>query len=66
MGLYLLRDSENLLSLKRFSKQNIIRLGMETYVLKKENLMKSMDFFNLCAMGTMHYGLSEPRQYPAE
>ena len=39
---------------------------METYVLKKENLMKSMDFFNLCAMGTMHYGLSEPRQYPAE
>ena len=39
---------------------------METYVLKKENLMKSMYFFNLCAMGTMHYGLSEPHQYLVE
>ena len=37
MGLYLLRDSKNLMGLKRFSKQKIIRLGMETHVLKKEN-----------------------------
>ena len=37
MGLYLLIDSKILLGLKKFSKQKIIRLGMEAHVLKKEN-----------------------------
>ncbi|KAK9269484.1 hypothetical protein L1049_001259 [Liquidambar formosana] len=42
IGLVLLRDSENLLSLKRFSKQKIKRLGKEALVLREKNLMKSM------------------------
>lgn len=42
IGLVLLRDSENLLSLKRFSKQKIKRLGKEAQVLKEKNLMMSM------------------------
>lgn len=42
IGIVFLRDSENLLSLKRFSKQKIKRLGKEAQVLKEKNLMKSM------------------------
>ncbi|XP_059634930.1 protein phosphatase 2C and cyclic nucleotide-binding/kinase domain-containing protein [Cornus florida] len=42
VGLVLLRDSENFLSLKRFSKQNIKRLGKEAQVLKEKKLMKSL------------------------
>uniref|UniRef100_A0A5B7CCN5 protein-serine/threonine phosphatase n=1 Tax=Davidia involucrata TaxID=16924 RepID=A0A5B7CCN5_DAVIN len=42
IGLVLLRDSGNLLSLKRFSKQKIKRLGKEAQVLKEKNLMKSI------------------------
>ncbi|XP_022856871.1 protein phosphatase 2C and cyclic nucleotide-binding/kinase domain-containing protein-like [Olea europaea var. sylvestris] len=40
IGLVLLRDSDNLLSLKRFSKQKIKNLGKEARVLKEKNLMK--------------------------
>ncbi|KAL2534238.1 Protein phosphatase 2C and cyclic nucleotide-binding/kinase domain-containing protein [Abeliophyllum distichum] len=40
IGLVLLRDSDNLLSLKRFSKQKIKKLGKEAQVLKEKNLMK--------------------------
>ncbi|KAF2283025.1 hypothetical protein GH714_043392 [Hevea brasiliensis] len=43
IGLVLLKDSENLLSLKRFSKQKIKRLGKEAQVLKEKNLIKSMN-----------------------
>ncbi|XP_020536383.1 protein phosphatase 2C and cyclic nucleotide-binding/kinase domain-containing protein isoform X2 [Jatropha curcas] len=42
IGLVLLKDSENLLSLKRFSKQKIKRLGKEAQVLKEKNLVKSI------------------------
>ncbi|XP_028082115.1 protein phosphatase 2C and cyclic nucleotide-binding/kinase domain-containing protein-like isoform X2 [Camellia sinensis] len=42
IGLVLLRDSENLLSLKRFSKQKIRSLGNEALVLREKNLMKSV------------------------
>ncbi|KAL5768782.1 hypothetical protein ACOSP7_015327 [Xanthoceras sorbifolium] len=42
IGLVLLRDSENLLSLKRFSKQKVKRLGKEFQVLKEKDLMKSI------------------------
>ncbi|KAG6723609.1 hypothetical protein I3843_03G210700 [Carya illinoinensis] len=42
IGLVLLRDSENLLSLKRFSKQKVKGLGNEAQVLKEKNLMKSL------------------------
>jgi hypothetical protein len=34
--------SENLLSLKRFSKQKVKGLGKEAQVLKEKNLMKSL------------------------
>ncbi|CAL5360529.1 unnamed protein product [Camellia sinensis] len=37
-----LEDSENLLSLKRFSKQKIRSLGNEALVLREKNLMKSV------------------------
>ncbi|KAL4194085.1 hypothetical protein AMTRI_Chr05g66950 [Amborella trichopoda] len=36
------KGSENLLSLKRFSKQRIRRLGREAQVLKEKDLMKSL------------------------
>ncbi|GFS41212.1 protein phosphatase 2C and cyclic nucleotide-binding/kinase domain-containing protein [Actinidia rufa] len=42
IGLVLLRDSEYLLSLKRFSKNKIRSLGKEAMVLKEKNLMKSV------------------------
>ncbi|XP_044464184.1 protein phosphatase 2C and cyclic nucleotide-binding/kinase domain-containing protein-like [Mangifera indica] len=42
IGLVLLRDSDNLLSLKRFSKQKVKRLGKEAQVLKERNLMKNI------------------------
>lgn len=42
IGLVILKDSENLFSLKRFSKQKIKRLGKESQVLKEKNLMKSI------------------------
>lgn len=42
IGLVLVRNSENLLSLKRFSKQKVKRLGKEAQVLKEKNLMKSI------------------------
>ncbi|MBA0747504.1 hypothetical protein Gogos_004415 [Gossypium gossypioides] len=42
IGLVLLRDTENMLSLKRFSKQKIKKLGKEAQVLKEKDLMKSM------------------------
>ncbi|PSS01907.1 Inactive cyclic nucleotide-dependent protein kinase [Actinidia chinensis var. chinensis] len=42
IGLVLLRDSEYLLSLKRFSKNKIRSLGKEAVVLKEKNLMKSV------------------------
>ncbi|KAB1224454.1 Protein phosphatase 2C and cyclic nucleotide-binding/kinase domain-containing protein [Morella rubra] len=42
IGLVLLRDSENLLSLKRFSKQKVKGLGKEAQVLKEKNLMRSL------------------------
>lgn len=42
IGLVLMRDSENLLSLKRFEKKKIKRLRKEAQVLKEKNLMKSM------------------------
>ncbi|XP_019052377.1 PREDICTED: protein phosphatase 2C and cyclic nucleotide-binding/kinase domain-containing protein isoform X2 [Nelumbo nucifera] len=40
IGIVLLKDSENLLSLKRFSKQKIKQLGKEVHVLKEKDLMK--------------------------
>ncbi|XP_021723591.1 protein phosphatase 2C and cyclic nucleotide-binding/kinase domain-containing protein-like [Chenopodium quinoa] len=42
IGLVLLKDSENFLSLKRFLKQKVKRLGKEDQVLKEKNLMKSL------------------------
>ncbi|GMJ07408.1 hypothetical protein like AT2G20050 [Hibiscus trionum] len=42
IGLVLLRDTESVLSLKRFSKQKVKKLGKETQVLKEKDLMKSM------------------------
>ncbi|KAF7819783.1 protein phosphatase 2C and cyclic nucleotide-binding/kinase domain-containing protein isoform X1 [Senna tora] len=42
VGLTILRDSENLLTLKRFSKPKVKRLGKEAQVLKEKNLIKSM------------------------
>ncbi|VVA10523.1 PREDICTED: phosphatase [Prunus dulcis] len=42
IGLVLLRDSGNFLSLKRFSKQKVRRLGKEAQVLKEKDLIKSM------------------------
>ncbi|KAL5572619.1 hypothetical protein UlMin_022216 [Ulmus minor] len=42
IGLVRFRESENLVSLKRFSKQKVKRLGMEAQVLKEKNLMKSI------------------------
>ncbi|KAJ0090448.1 hypothetical protein Patl1_13304 [Pistacia atlantica] len=42
IGLVILRDSDNLLSLKRFSKQKVNRLGKEAQVLKEKNLMKNI------------------------
>eukprot|EP00257_Ricinus_communis_P014156 XP_015571762.1 protein phosphatase 2C and cyclic nucleotide-binding/kinase domain-containing protein isoform X2 [Ricinus communis] len=43
IGIVFLKDSENLLSLKRFLKQKIKRLGKEAQVLKEKNLMKSLN-----------------------
>ncbi|XP_054812249.1 protein phosphatase 2C and cyclic nucleotide-binding/kinase domain-containing protein isoform X2 [Prosopis cineraria] len=40
VGLTLLGDSENMLTLKRFSKQKVKRLGKEAQVLKEKNLIK--------------------------
>ncbi|KAL6974435.1 cGMP-dependent protein kinase [Sarracenia purpurea var. burkii] len=42
IGLVLIRNSEYLLSLKRFSKHKIRSLGKEVVVLKEKNLMKSI------------------------
>ncbi|XP_052886767.1 protein phosphatase 2C and cyclic nucleotide-binding/kinase domain-containing protein-like isoform X1 [Gossypium arboreum] len=42
IGLVLVRDSEKILSLKRFSKQKVKKLGKEAQVLKEKGLMKSM------------------------
>ncbi|XP_052199818.1 protein phosphatase 2C and cyclic nucleotide-binding/kinase domain-containing protein [Diospyros lotus] len=42
IGLVLLRNSENLLSLKRFLKHKIRSLGKEALVLKEKNLMMSI------------------------
>ncbi|XP_050216601.1 protein phosphatase 2C and cyclic nucleotide-binding/kinase domain-containing protein [Mercurialis annua] len=42
IGLVHLKDSENLLTMKRFSKQKIKRLGKEAQVLKEKTLIKSM------------------------
>ncbi|KAK8286705.1 hypothetical protein V6Z12_D07G007700 [Gossypium hirsutum] len=42
IGLVLVRDSEKILSLKRFSKQKVKKLGKEAQVLKEKDLMKSM------------------------
>ncbi|CAN1331084.1 Protein phosphatase 2C and cyclic nucleotide-binding/kinase domain-containing protein [Linum perenne] len=42
IGLVQLRGSGKLLSLKRFSKQKIKKLGTEAQVLKEKNLMKNM------------------------
>nr|XP_027072897.1 protein phosphatase 2C and cyclic nucleotide-binding/kinase domain-containing protein-like isoform X1 [Coffea arabica] len=39
IGLVCVRDSDKLLSLKRFSKQKIKRLGKQTQVLKEKNLI---------------------------
>ncbi|XP_047269056.1 protein phosphatase 2C and cyclic nucleotide-binding/kinase domain-containing protein isoform X2 [Capsicum annuum] len=43
IGLVRLRDSDKLLSLKRFSKQKIKMLGKEAQVLKEKNLLKQMN-----------------------
>lgn len=40
IGLVHLKDEEILLSLKRFSKQKVKKLGKEAQVLKERNLMK--------------------------
>ncbi|KAF5748558.1 Phosphatase 2c putative isoform 1 [Tripterygium wilfordii] len=49
IGLVLLKDSvhvsENMLSLKRFSKQRVKKLGKEAQVLKEKNLMKSVSSY---------------------
>lgn len=37
-----LKDKENLLSLKRFSKEKVKKLGKEAQVLKERNLMKNV------------------------
>lgn len=42
IGLVGLRDSEKLLSLKRFTKQKIKNLGKEAQVLEEKNLMKDI------------------------
>ncbi|KAH1131949.1 hypothetical protein J1N35_003327 [Gossypium stocksii] len=42
IGLVLVRDTEKILSLKRFSKQKVKKLGKEAQVLKEKDLMKSM------------------------
>ncbi|KAL2929081.1 Protein phosphatase 2C and cyclic nucleotide-binding/kinase domain-containing protein [Bienertia sinuspersici] len=42
IGLVLLKSSETFLTLKRYSKQNVKRLGKEDQVLKEKNLMKSL------------------------
>ncbi|KAJ4839876.1 hypothetical protein Tsubulata_003181 [Turnera subulata] len=42
IGLVVLRDSGNLLTLKRFSKQKVKTLGKEDQVLKEKNLMKDL------------------------
>lgn len=42
IGLVLKKDSENLLSLKRFSKHKIKQLGREVQVLEEKALMKSL------------------------
>lgn len=42
IGLVLLKGSENLLSLKRFWKQKVKKLGKEAQVLKEKNLMTSL------------------------
>ncbi|KAJ1378963.1 RmlC-like jelly roll fold [Sesbania bispinosa] len=42
IGLANLRDSENLLTLKRFSKPMVKRLGKESQVLKEKDLIKGM------------------------
>ncbi|KAK2645603.1 hypothetical protein Ddye_020798 [Dipteronia dyeriana] len=42
IGLVLLRDSGNLLSLRRFSKKKVKQMGKEIQVLKEKDLMKSM------------------------
>ncbi|KAL2321309.1 hypothetical protein Fmac_030278 [Flemingia macrophylla] len=42
IGLANLRDSENLLTLKRFSKPKVKRLGKESQVLKEKDLIKGM------------------------
>ncbi|TQD79013.1 hypothetical protein C1H46_035490 [Malus baccata] len=42
IGVVRLRDSEKLLSLKRFSKQMVKRMGKEAQVLKEKDLIKSM------------------------
>ncbi|OVA20281.1 Cyclic nucleotide-binding domain [Macleaya cordata] len=46
IGLVLFRGSENMLSLKRFSKQRIKGLGKEAQVLKEKDLMKSLSSSN--------------------
>ncbi|WCJ42524.1 Protein phosphatase 2C and cyclic nucleotide-binding/kinase domain-containing protein [Euphorbia peplus] len=43
IGVVLLKNSANLYSLKRFSKEKIKKLGKEAQVLKEKNLMKSMN-----------------------
>lgn len=48
IGLVLLRDSENLLSLKRFSKLKIKGLGKEAQVLKEKNLIKALSPLSAC------------------
>ncbi|KAK9026920.1 hypothetical protein V6N11_066778 [Hibiscus sabdariffa] len=42
IGLVLVRDSGKILSLKRFSKQKVKKLGKEAQVLKEKDMMKSM------------------------
>ncbi|KAL9267916.1 phosphatase 2C and cyclic nucleotide-binding/kinase domain-containing protein [Drosera capensis] len=42
IGLVVLRDTEKLLSLKRFSKEKVKRFGKEDQVLKEKNLIKSL------------------------
>ncbi|XP_061357967.1 protein phosphatase 2C and cyclic nucleotide-binding/kinase domain-containing protein isoform X1 [Gastrolobium bilobum] len=42
IGLANLRDSENLLTLKRFSKPKVKKLGKESQVLKERDLIKGM------------------------
>ncbi|GLT48537.1 hypothetical protein SLA2020_221570 [Shorea laevis] len=63
IGLVLLKDSENVLSLKRFSKKKIKKLGKEEQVLKEKNLMRSLgpsacvpQLLCTCADG-MHAGI---------